>query len=159
MRSLILWIILLLVFSVFALMVYHGYNPKNRLSRGLESFWNTHDIKQFRMVIRKAFWICIFGFLAIITIPWYFNESGYYPREREVAVFFKAHQWIEGEIQTCYSEATEKTPDAELTAISCSLEGNEFHVLKVTFWGPIKADKKKIWKCERSRNSMSCRLQ
>jgi hypothetical protein len=76
-------------------------------------------------------------------------------------VFFNAHQWIDGEIQTCYSNiyTTEKMPDAELKQIACSFSGDESHVLKVKFWGPIKADRNRVWKCERSSTTMTCRLQ
>jgi hypothetical protein len=154
------WTFGLLIISVLGFALWHGLNPKNPLSRGLEAFWNTPAIKQFRLFVWKAFWICFLGFLAIATISWYFNESGWYPREREVQVYFKAHQWIDGEIQTCYSNmyATEKTPDAELAQIVCSF-GEESHVLRVKFWGPIKADKNRVWKCERSSTAMTCKLQ
>lgn len=154
------WILTLLILGVLGLAVWHGLNPKNPVSRGLERFWNYPAIKQFRMLIWKAFWICFLGYLAIAFMSWYFEESGWYPREREVQVYFKAHQWIDGEIQTCYSSvsATVKNPDAELTALACSSD-TESHVLKVTFWGPIRADKNKIWKCERSSTTMTCKLQ
>ena len=94
-------------------------------------------------------------------IDWYFEKSNWYPREREIEVFFKAYQWIEGEIQTCYSphEVDRKDPDAEIKVIYCSSEQRESHVLRVKFWGPIKDDKDKVWKCERSPTAMTCRLQ
>lgn len=152
---------LILIACVIGLVVWHAVNPKNTISRGLEAFWNSPAIKSFRMLIWGAFWLLFLGFLAIATIRWYFTESGWYPREREVEVFFKAHQWIDGEIQTCYSNThtTEKTPDAELREIVCSFEGNESHVLRVKFWGPVRADKNKVWRCERFPTTMICRLQ
>jgi hypothetical protein len=155
-----LWISFLLLVSVLGLAVWHFVNPKNPVSRGLVVFWNTPAIKKFSMFIWKAFGVCFFGYLAIVTISWYF-ESGFYPRQREVAVYFKAQQWIEGEIHTCYSEANEPYAKlgAELGVIDCSLGDSEFHVLKVTFWGSIKPDRKKIWKCERSSATMTCKLQ
>jgi hypothetical protein len=155
------WIIVLFILSAFVLMVYHRVNPKNRLSRGLEAFWNAPGITQTRREIWRGFWFIVLLVVGGYGIEYYFNESSWYPREREVEVFFKAHQWIDGEIQTCYSvqSTTPKTPDAEVTIISCSYEQNESHVLKVKFWGPIKADKKKVWKCERSQSAMTCSLQ
>ena len=155
------WIILLFILSALGLMVYHGYDPKNKITRGIEAFWNTPAIKEFRMFIWKAFWALVLFYVAVISLDYYFNESDWYPRKREIEVFFKAHQWIDGEIQTCYSaqSTTPKTPDAELTAISCANEQNESHVLNVKFWGPIKADKNKVWKCERSQATMTCKLE
>jgi hypothetical protein len=154
----LLWIILLFILSACGLLVYHGYNPQNKLTKPIDAFWSAPGVTKVRKLIRGVFWFILL-LLAVPIISYYYNESPWYPREREVAVFFEAHQWIEREIRTCYSEATEKTPDAELTAISCSLEGNEFHVLRVKFWGPIRADRHKAWKCERSQTSMTCRLQ
>jgi hypothetical protein len=159
-EDLVGWFFAILIFAVIGLAVWHQVNPKNPISRGLEAFWNTPDVKSVRLFLWKAFWVCFLGFLAISFISWFYEESGWYPRQREVQVFFKAHEWIEGEIQTCYSaaEVTAKKPDAEVTALACSTE-TESHVLKVTFWGPIKADKGKVWKCERSSTTMTCRLQ
>ena len=152
---------LLLILSMFELYAWHRVAPKNPISRGLEGFWNTPAIKEFRLFIWKAFWVCFLGYLAFGLISWYFADSGWYPRQREVQVFFKAHNWIDGEIQTCYSAVTAapKTPDGELQAIFCSSEESESHVLKVKFWGPITGEKNKVWKCERFQSSMTCRLQ
>ena len=123
------WFFLILFVTVIGLAAWCYANPTNPVSHGLERFWNTPAIKQFRVFIWKAFWVCSLGYLVIAFVSWYFEESGWCPRQREVPVFFKAHQWIEGEIQTCYSglSVTEKTPDAELTAISCGFEENESH--------------------------------
>jgi hypothetical protein len=155
------WFFLILFFGVIGLAAWCYANPTNPVSRGLERFWNTPAIKQFRMFIWRAFWVCFLGYLVIVFVSWYFEESGWYPREREVQVYFKAHQWIDGEIQTCYSNmfTTDKGPDAELKQIACTFNGDESHVLKVTFWGPIKADKNRTWKCQRSSTSMICKLQ
>jgi len=160
-EDVIIGIFLLLIVCVLGFAIVHVNYPKNKLSRGLEAFWNTPAIKEFRMFIWKAFWVLLLGGIAITCIDYYFNESSWYPREREVEVFFKAHQWIDGEIQTCFSvqSTTPKTPDAELTTISCSSEKNESHVLRVKFWGQIKADKTKMWRCERSQSAMTCSLQ
>jgi hypothetical protein len=62
------WILTLLIIGVLGLAVWHGLNPKNPLSRGLEAFWNTPAIKRFRMFIWKAFWVCFLGFLGISFI-------------------------------------------------------------------------------------------
>jgi hypothetical protein len=96
-----------------------------------------------------------------MTGDWYFNESDWHPREREIPVFFKANKWVEGEIQTCYSgkTTTPQEPDAEVKVISCSFEENEPHVIRVKFLGPIKADSDKEWKCERLQTTIGCRLQ
>jgi hypothetical protein len=155
------WILTLLIMGVLGLAVWHGLKPKNPASRGLEAVWNYPAIKQFRMLIWKAFWVCFLGYLVIVFISWYFEESGWYPREREVQVYFKAREWLDGEIQTCYSNAytTDKGPGAELKQIVCTFNVDESHVLRVKFWGPIKADKNRVWKCERSSTTMICRLQ
>jgi len=166
------WIVLLLfvllVAAVFPLMVYHGYNPKNRISRGISAFWNSGGIKTIRRLVGVGFkvvwWVFCFFFvvwLVYLCADWYFTDSGWYPREREVAVFFKANQWLDGEIKTCYSgkSTTQYDPEAELTAISCPLEGNESHVLRVKFWGPIRADREKVWKCKRFQTKVTCWLQ
>jgi hypothetical protein len=76
-------------------------------------------------------------------------------------MYFNARGLIDGEIQTCYSRVsvTDKDPDAELQEMVCAFDKDESHVLKVTFWGPIQADKNKVWKCERSSTGMVCKLQ
>jgi hypothetical protein len=152
------WLVLLFILSLFALVAYHRNYPKNRISRGIEAFWNAPRVAKIRRDIWRGFWFIFLLYVAGISIEYYFNESGWYPREREIEVFFKAHQWIEGEIQTC-SSVKSTTPDDEIKAISCSSEFNESHVLRVKFWGPIKADTYKVWKCERSQTTMICRLQ
>lgn len=155
------WTVFFFMLCAFSLLLYLRYNPKSRLRKGVEAFWNTPAIKTFREFIWKAFLVLSLGWIAIISIQYYFTDSGWYPREKEVEVFFKAQQWIDGEIQTCYSaqSTTPKTPDAEITAISCSFEQTESHVLRVKFWGPIGADRGKVWKCERSQSAMTCKLQ
>jgi hypothetical protein len=109
--------------------------------------------------IIKDIWRGFWFILLFILAAYYFNESSWYPREREIEVFFKAHQWIDGEIKTCYSDQSKPSTDGELTFISCGgIELNESHLFRVKFWGPIKADKSKVWKCERSQTGMTCRL-
>jgi hypothetical protein len=154
------WFVLLFIASAVALAVYHGINPKNRISRGIEGFWNAPGIARTRREIWRGFWFIVLLWLGGISIEYYFNESGWYPRQREIEVFFKAYQWIDGEIKTCYSDQsrTSKT-DGELTFISCGFELNESHLFRVKFWGPIKANKNKVWKCERSQSAMTCSLQ
>jgi len=152
---------LLLVLGVFGLYAWYRVNPKNPISRGLKGFWNTPAIKQFRLFIWKAFWICFLGYLGFGLISWYFTDSGWYPRERKVVVAFKADKWIDGEVQFCQSTDTRvpKLPTGEVIAIFCSSELHELHVLKVKFWASITADRNKNWKCERFHSSMTCRLQ
>jgi hypothetical protein len=149
--KIIAWNILLLVVVVLAFIMYDGWNsPANPTVRTLVRG------------ISKLFWVvsCILFviYLVFVCADWYFNDSDWYPREREIEVFFKAHQWIEGEIQTC-SSGQSAIPDIEIKTISCSLELNESHVMRVKFLGPIKADKNKVWKCERSQSAITCRLQ
>jgi hypothetical protein len=158
---LILFVVPLLVFKV-----YEGYNPNNRLSRRIEAFSNTPRIKAVRSSIAgffnfcvKAFWTLTALWIGYACVDWYFTDSKWWPREREIEVYFKANQWVEGEIKTCLSNKTITSHDPEIKTISCSTELNEFHVLKVTFWGPIKADSNKMWKCQRSQSSMTCTLQ
>jgi hypothetical protein len=160
---LILFVVALLVFKV-----YEGYNPNNTLSRRIELFSNTPRIKAVRDSLKELFNFCVKAFWTLLVLwivyacgDWYFNESEWYPREREIPVFFKANQWIEGEIKTCASPktTTPKDPDAELKNIFCTTEPEESHVLKIKFWGPIKADREKRWNCERSLPTMTCSLQ
>jgi hypothetical protein len=158
----------LLVIAFLGFKMYEGYNPNNRISRRIEVFSNTPRIKAARNSIKgffnfcwKAFWTLTALWIGYVFVVWYFDESHWYPREREIPVFFNASQWVEGEIKTCNSgkATTPQDPDAEIKNIFCSLEPNEFHVLKVKFWGPIKADRDKAWKCERSQPIMTCSLQ
>src|SRR6266478_1377098 len=103
--------------------------------------------------------LLFFGGIAYLAIAYYFTESGWYPRTREVNVYCKAHDWVNGELQTCYSfKSTDKTADGELTALSCSAN-DESHLLNVKFWGPITADGEIIWKCERLTFSITCKLK
>jgi hypothetical protein len=53
------WIFLLLIFGVFALMVYHGYDPKNRISTVLTAVWNAPAVKDTRRFLRVAFWLVL----------------------------------------------------------------------------------------------------
>ena len=160
---LILFVVALLVFKV-----YEGYNPNNRLSRRIEVYSNTPRIKAVLDSLKglfnfcvKVFWTLLVLWIGYVFVVWYFDESDWYPREREISVFFKANQWIESEIKTCSSPkaTTQKDPDAEIKNIFCTTEPDDFHILKVKFWGPIKADRDKMWKCERSLPTMTCSLQ
>ena len=62
---------LLLMVCVLGFAVNHYFNPKNRLSRGLEAFWNTPSIKEFRMFVWKAFWVLLLGGIALTSIDYY----------------------------------------------------------------------------------------
>jgi hypothetical protein len=159
------WILTLLTVAMIAFVVYDAYNPNNRVRRSIE---NSPAIKTLRNLVQGIFEKCsvilyslLATYLTVMCLDWYFDESDWYPREREIEVFFKAHQWIEGEIQTCYSshEVGRKDPNAEIKVIYCSSEQRESHVLRVKFWGPIKDDKDRVWKCERSPTATTCRLQ
>jgi len=126
-------------------------------------FWNAPEIKRLRKFIGRAFLL----WLAALCIDYYVHDSGWYPQQREVAVFFDPSDWIGGEIRTCYSILF----NGEFFSIDCSLETQETkrdgifghspenHVLPVRFWGSLKADINKLWKCERSQTTMTCKLQ
>ena len=125
--------------------------------------WNAPEIKRLRKFIGRAFLL----WLAALCIDYYVHDSGWYPQQREVAVFFDPSDWIGGEIRTCYSILF----NGEFFSIDCSLETQETkrdgifghspenHVLPVRFWGSLKADINKLWKCERSQTTMTCKLQ
>lgn len=106
-------------------------------------------------------WACIPGAILIASVNYYFTESGWYPRTREVNVYFKAQEWVNGELRTCYSfsPSDQKTADDELAALFCGTNRDESHLLRVRFWGPIGADKDRTWKCERETSSITCKLQ
>ena len=126
-------------------------------------FWNAPGIKRLRKFIGRAFLL----WLAALCIDYYVHDSGWYPHKREVAVFFDPSDWIEGEIATCYSILF----NGEFYGIDCSPETEETkrdgifryspenHVLPVRFWGSLKADTNKLWKCERFQTTMTCKLQ
>lgn len=155
------WFIALLFVAVIALLINLVFASKSKITRSVEAFWNTPAIVGFRKFFFGLFMLLFFGFFVVASAVYYVTESGWYPREREVKVFFSANHWIQGEIQTCYSDktTTERAPDEEIESLVCYLETTESHVLRVKFWGPIKGDKPKVWKCERFPTSLTCRLQ
>jgi hypothetical protein len=116
-------------------------------------FWNAPEIKRLRKFIGRAFLL----WLAALCIDYYVHDSGWYPQQREVAVFFHPSDWVEGEIRTCYSILF----NGEFFGIDCSPETQEpeNHVLPVRFWGSLKADTNKVWKCERFQTTMTCKSQ
>ena len=162
------WVLVLLIAALIVWPMYDGYNPDNRIRKRIDIISNSPVIRTLRNLIQRIYKVAdmIFGLLIILSLAyvggnWYVNESDWYSREREVEVFFNAHQWIEGEIHTCYSThaTTLKDTDTEIKAISCSLEKNESHVLNVKFRGPITADKDRVWRCQRSQAAITCGLQ
>jgi hypothetical protein len=126
-------------------------------------FWNAPEIKRLRKFLGRAFLL----WLAALCIDHYVHDSGWYPQQRETAVFFHPSDWIEGEIRTCYSILF----NGEFFGIDCSPETQqtkrdgifryspENHVLPVKFWGSLNADVNKLWKCERFQTTMTCKLQ
>src|SRR5260370_7549162 len=87
------------------------------------------------------------------------EESGWIPRTKAVSVYVKPENWITGEIKSCASlESKEKE---EIGVLLCDQNEMLFqpHVLQVRFWGPIKPDRNKEWKCTREAASLTCRLQ
>jgi hypothetical protein len=120
-------------------------------------FWNAPATKRLRKFIGRAFLL----WLVALCIDYYVHDSGWYPQQRVVAVFFHPSDWIEGQIKTCYSILF----NGEFFGIDCSPERDgifryspENHVLPVRFWGSLKADTNKLWKCERSQTTMTCKL-
>lgn len=94
---------------------------------------------------------------------YYFNDSGWYPRTREIPVYAKASDWVMGELKMCFS--SESAGNSELTALVCDAGSMENHTLNVTFWGPLTTERPKLWECERGREvgrerewSITCRL-
>jgi hypothetical protein len=80
-------------------------------------FWNAPEIKRLRKFIGRAFLL----WLAALCIDYYVHDSGWYPQQRKVAVFFDPSDWIGGEIRTCYSILF----NGEFFGIDCSLETQE----------------------------------
>ena len=125
--------------------------------------WNAPEIKRLRKFIVRGFLL----WLAALCIDYYVHYSDWYPHQREAAVFFHPSDWIEGEIRTCYSILF----NGEFFGVDCSSETQETkrdgifryspenHVLPVRFWGSLKADANKLWKCERFQTTMTCKLQ
>jgi hypothetical protein len=71
----------------------------------------------------------------------------------------KPENWMTGEIESCASlQSKEKE---EIGVLLCDQNQMLFepHVLQVRFWGPIKPDRNKEWKCTREAASLTCRLQ
>ena len=121
-------------------------------------FWNAPAIKRLRTFIGRVFLL----WLAALCIE-YVHDSGWYPQRRAVTVFFHPSDWKEGEVRTCYSILF----NGEFFGIDCSPETQESerdgryspenHVLPVRFWGSLKADTNKVWKCDRSQMTMTCK--
>jgi hypothetical protein len=87
------------------------------------------------------------------------EKSGWIPRTREVSVYVKAENWMTGEIKSCASLASKERK--EIGVLLCDQDQMllEPHSLEVKFWGPIKTDRKREWKCTRETASLTCRLQ
>jgi len=102
----------------------------------------------------------VFVLLVVGGIVYAFvEESGWIPRTREVSVYVKPENWMTGEIKSCDSlQSKEKTEIAVLLSDQNQMLF-EPHVLQVRFWGPIKTDRNKEWKCTREAASLTCRLQ
>ena len=121
-------------------------------------FWNAPGIKRLCKFIGRAFLL----WLAALCIDYHVHDSGWYPQQREVAVFFHSSDWIAGEIRTCYSilfngeffglDCSPETQDTERAGISGY--STENHVLPVRFWGSLKTGTNKLWKCERFQTKM-----
>ena len=110
----------------------------------------------FYYSICACYGLAILGGIGYAAVHYYTNESGWVPRNREIEVYVHASNWVVGELKICRSLPTEDK--AELTVLFCS-DDAESHTLKVKFWGPITADRNKMWKCEREFASLTCKLQ
>jgi hypothetical protein len=102
-----------------------------------------------------SFMLLIVGGIVYLFV----ENSGWIPRTREVSVYVKPENWIVGEIKSCASlQSKEKE---EIGVLLCDQNQMLFepHVLQVRFWGPIKPDRNKEWKCTREAASLTCRLQ
>src|SRR5260370_25390960 len=87
------------------------------------------------------------------------EESSWILRTREVSVYVKPENWMTGEIKSCASAQSKEKE--EIGVLLCDQNQMLFepHVLQVRFWGPIKPDRNKEWKCTREAASLTCRLQ
>lgn len=101
--------------------------------------------------------VFLFIVLAWAGMSYYFNDSGWYPRTREVTIFAEAAKWVPGELKFCFS--SEDPTRSELTSLECDSDTGESHLLNVQFWGTITTERPKVWKCEREETSLICKLQ
>jgi hypothetical protein len=102
-----------------------------------------------------AFVLLIVGGIVYLFL----ENSGWIPRTREVSVYVKPENWMTGEIKSCASLQSKERE--EIGVLLCDQNQMLFepHVLQVRFWGPIKTDRNKEWKCTREAASLTCRLQ
>jgi len=89
------------------------------------------------------------------------DESGWIPHTKDVLVSVDTRNWIPEEVKMCVSaKAKEKK---ELATVFCfdgdNDSSSQSRRLKVKFWGSIKADKGKLWKCTRGQEFLTCKLQ
>jgi hypothetical protein len=94
------------------------------------------------------------------------DKSGWLPRNREVKMYTNTVGWINGESKMCFSypkdnkshdSEDDKSDISELLCNDSSLQNS--HMLKVRFWGSVRSDRFKLWKCERADDSITCKLQ
>jgi hypothetical protein len=117
-----------------------------------------HKIAKATWKVVRTAGVVLFAIAACYAAyDWYFNESGWLPRSREVEVLARVSNWVTGELKICVSAATDDKE--ELKYLTCGNESNESHTLAVKFWGPITTDRDKIWKCQREESSLTCKLQ
>jgi hypothetical protein len=156
----ITWILIIIIIGALALKIHNRFRPKPKIQRGVEAFFNAEPIERLVGAFRKFLVYCFYLVLIAACLYGWVYESGWYPRTREVGVFFVPSKWVVGELKTCYSHPSEQR--AELTALFCenyTTSPDEYHLLNVTFWGTITTERDKIWKCERGQSSLTCKLQ
>jgi len=93
------------------------------------------------------------GIAALLGIT--YTLIDYVPQTREIPVYFKAYQWIPGAFEDCYSTVEQKD---EVSMLVCG-DSNEEHEMNVEFYGDLKPDRNKTWKCQRGQTSITCKLQ
>jgi hypothetical protein len=106
-------------------------------------------------LFRVAFFLLVFG----VFLYAFVENSGWLPRMREVSVYVKPENWMTGEIKSCASLASRESDEIAVLLCDQSEMVFEPHVLEVRFWGSIKPDRDKEWKCSRGPASLTCKLQ
>ena len=152
-----LWLLLGLFLFLLFLAIYKGIKPDNKVQRRIDAFFERKSVKALVQTISVGFWLIVGLSFGGSLVVYYFTESAWFPRTREVPVYANVFTWVTGELKTCYSELTPSKD--ELAYLVCDAEAKDYHLLKVRFWGTITTEREKSWKCEREEASLTCKLQ
>jgi hypothetical protein len=151
----------LLMLCFIGFIFYLILNPKNRFAAAFDSWKKRRIVHAIGTALRAIFFLVVIAMILIGGLNYYFTESGWLPRTREIVVYAEAAKWVPGELRECFSN--EGSAKDELLALECPMEfeknADETHTLTVKFWGPITTERPKLWKCEREEKSLTCRLQ